>query len=127
MGDEPVVVTTADRSEDVRMILYGLRLRGIPATARPARRGTRDPWEIVTDPAFAARAHAAIGVVWDAVFESARAVTEEGKCPFCGYSVLGVPDDHPCPECGVDLRSVEARRAFRDGAGVKRGLGRRPG
>lgn len=117
--DERTVVTTADRQADVRLILYALELRGIRGEARPAPRGSPDRWEIVVSGVLAERAAAAMPHIWDAMVELPPAATVAGRCAFCAYDLAGVPDapGRPlvCPECGVDLRSVGARRAFRDG------------
>lgn len=117
MGKE--VITTADRAEDVRMLLYGLRIRAIDAEVveRSGRGGDR--WAIVVQLLDAERARAAIGPVWDAIFETEAAKDPDGGCGFCGYDMRGVPIGPDgvlaCPECGVNLRSLAARRAFRDG------------
>lgn len=101
------------------MLLYGLRIREIEAHAVESgvRRGDR--WAIVVGTVDAERARAAIGAAWDAIFETDSARTPDGRCGFCGYDLLGVPvpvrGALVCPECGVDLRSFGARRAFRDG------------
>lgn len=101
------------------MLLYGFGLRGIVAHARDAESGSPDRWAILVDPAQAERARAAVEPIWAAILESDAARTPEGRCGFCGYDVSGVPAGRHkpliCPECGVDLRSVSARRAFRDG------------
>jgi hypothetical protein len=112
------VVTTADRAEDVRMLLYGLRIREIEAHAveTGVRRGDR--WAIVVGTADAERARRAIGAAWDAIFETDAARTPDGRCGFCRYDLRGVVSRESvlrCPECGVDLRSLAARRAYRDG------------
>jgi hypothetical protein len=113
------VVTTADRADDVRMLLYGLRIRGIEAQAAETKARRGDRWAITVGAPDAERARAAIEGVWDAIFETDTARTPDGRCPFCGYDLLGVPVPARgalvCPECGVDLRSFGARRAFRDG------------
>lgn len=31
-------------------------------------------------------------------------------CPRCAYSLVGLPDEHTCPECGIEY-SVESLRA----------------
>lgn len=119
LDDGWVILTTADRIGDVRSILYGLSLRGIVAESRPAPSRRGDPYLIVVQATDLDRAQAAIGAVWDALFDTPRAVTPDGRCPFCGYPVLGLPRDAACPECGVNPDSVEARRAFRDGRRIR--------
>ena len=42
-------------------------------------------------------------------------------CPICAYSLLGLPDDHRCPECGFEFQRdtivvEQARVAIRSGA-----------
>ncbi len=125
MRDDPTVVSTADRQADVRLILYGLELRGIRGEARPAPRGSPDRWEIVVSGVLAERAAAAMPHIWDAMVELPAAATVDGRCAFCDYDLAGVPDAPGralvCPECGADLRSVGARRAFRDGRAFRPG------
>ncbi len=110
-----VRVTLVERHDEAGMIQYGLELRGIPARMRKSPRGSPEPWELVVAPSDADRALDALPGIWDAVLELPRAVRPDGTCPFCGYDNIGVPDTRPCPECGVHLSSVEARRAYRDG------------
>lgn len=101
------------------MLLYGLRIRGIEAWAAETRARRGDRWAIKVGPVDTERARAVIEGVWDAIFETDVARTPDGRCPFCWYDLLGVPvpvrGALVCPECGVDLRSCGARRAFRDG------------
>lgn len=108
-------VTTARRRDDAASIAYGLRIRGIPAQTAPTVRPTPDPWCVIVPPEHAERAREAVPHTWDVVLEFPRAVTGDGLCAFCGYDVKALPHDLPCPECGVDLSSVEARRAVREG------------
>jgi hypothetical protein len=112
------LITTVHRTADVQLLLYGLRIRGIDAEARPGV-GTRDAWSIVAAPDHAARAAEIIDAVWDAVLDFPLAVSPTGACAFCGYDVTGVPHlrgrPRHCPECGVDLASIAARRALREG------------
>lgn len=101
------------------MLLYGLHLRGIAAKSIRSTVPGPDRWAIVVEPLDLERAKASIAMVWEGIFESPSAKTPDGCCGFCGYSLRGVPE-HPgqalvCPECGIDLRSHGARRAFREG------------
>lgn len=114
--DPDLVVTATDRHADVPLLLYGLRLRGIRAQARH-RPAKPDPWEIVAEsPADAQRALAALDLIWDAVLDATHAITPEHTCAFSAYDLSGVPRPQRrpcvCPECGVDLASVESRRAY---------------
>lgn len=108
-------LTRASRSDDVSMILYGLSIRGIKAQPRETPRRSRDPWEILVAPSDADRARAALPLIWDAVLDLPRAINPDGTCAFCGYDNSGLPPHQPCPECGIDLSSPDARRAHRDG------------
>ena len=114
--DSHLIVTATDRHADVPLLLYGLRLRGIRADTRHAP-GRPDPWQIVAQtPADAQRALAALDLIWDAVLDATHAITPENTCAFCAYDLSGVPRPQRrpcvCPECGVDLASVESRRAY---------------
>lgn len=119
VDDGWVMLTSADRTSDVRSILYGLSLRGIVAESMPAPSRRGDPFLIVVRASDLDRAKSVIGLVWDALFDTPRAVTPDGRCPFCGYPVLGLPRDAACPECGVSPDSIEARRAYRDGRKIR--------
>lgn len=123
VNNERIVVTTAPRESDARLVVYGLRLRGLRAESRPGPIRSR-ALEIVVPADQADAARRVINDVWDAVFEHETAVRPDGTCPFCGYSVIGLPRSPSgrlrCPECGVDLRSAEARLAARDGKTLRR-------
>lgn len=108
-------VTLVERRDEAEMIRYGLELRGVHSTLRRAAKGSHAQWEIVVTSDDAQRAREAMPRIWDAVLELPRAIRPDGTCPFCDYNNIGVPATHPCPECGVHLSSVEARRAYRDG------------
>lgn len=110
-----IVLTHATRLDEVNSILYGLSLRGLKAAKREAPRRAPEPWEILIQQKDEPVARSALPSIWDAVLELPRAIRQDGTCPFCGYDNIGVPEDRPCPECGVHLSSVAARRAYRDG------------
>lgn len=102
------------------MILYGLSIRGLHADKREAPRRAPEPWEILVAKDDEAMARSVLPTIWDAVLELPRAIRQDGSCPFCGYDNIGIPPDQPCPECGVHLASVAARRAYRDGRMLRR-------
>jgi len=110
-----VRVTLVQHQAEAGMIRYGLELRGIDADLRPAPSPSPEPWEIVVPHRYADRARDAMPRIWDAILELPRALRPDGTCPFCGYDNIGIPSTNPCPECGVHLSSIEARRAYRDG------------
>ena len=61
-------------------------------------------------------AQESIEPIWDAILEDyPRAITADGCCYFCQYDVSSLPKPTICPECGVNLDSIEARQAMRDG------------
>ena len=120
------IITSADTRDDVAQILYGLSLRGVKAvevenegkvTLAPIE-GAKVPrfliliekdnelqWQIAQD---------SIQSIWDAILEQhPRAVTPSGHCSFCGYDVEKLPRPTICPECGVDIDSIAARRVVR--------------
>lgn len=107
------------------MLLYGFRLRGIDAHAHDKAAGSADRWAILVDPAQAERALASVESVWAAILDTDSARTPDGRCVFCGYDLSGIPDTPGgnliCPECGVNLRSIEARRAWREGRRPRQG------
>ncbi|MEM9372673.1 MAG: hypothetical protein AAGA55_03435, partial [Planctomycetota bacterium] len=115
-----VRATLVSRHDEAAMIRYGLELRGINSELHRSAKGSTEPWEVVVPARDADRARAALPAIWDAVLELPRAIRPDGSCPFCGYDNIGVPAHSPCPECGVHLSSVEARRAYRDGQHLER-------
>lgn len=120
------IITSADTRDDVAQILYGLSLRGVKAveveneekTPHSQIEGAKPPrflilietqnelqWQIAQD---------SISSIWDAILEQhPRAVTPSGHCSFCGYDVERLPRPTICPECGVDIDSIAARRVVR--------------
>ncbi|MHA7812321.1 MAG: hypothetical protein ACX94C_02850 [Phycisphaerales bacterium] len=120
------IITSADTRDDVAQILYGLSLRGVKAveveneekTPHSQIEGAKPPrflilmetqndlqWQIAQD---------SIKSIWDAILEQhPRAVTPSGHCSFCGYDVERLPRPTICPECGVDVDSIAARRVVR--------------
>lgn len=121
------IITSADTRDDVAQILYGLSLRGVKAveveneekTPHSQIEGAKPPrflilmetqndlqWQIAQD---------SIKSIWDAILEQhPRAVTPSGHCSFCGYDVERLPRPTVCPECGVEIDSIAARRVVRD-------------
>lgn len=117
--DEWVRATLVSRQDEAGIIRYGLEIRGIEARLRKSPKGSDEPLELAVAATDADRAKQALPLIWDALLELPRAIRADGTCPFCDYNNTGVPANHPCPECGADLSSVEARRAYRDGRGLK--------
>ena len=125
--DKDRIITSADTRDDVAQILFGLSLRGVRAIdidnndriphsdiegAKPPRfliliESHNDlQWQIAQD---------SLHSIWDAILEEhPRAVTMSGHCSFCGYDVERLPRPTVCPECGVDIDSIAARRVVRD-------------
>jgi len=122
--DPELIITTTNKVSDVTQIIYGLSIRGVRAgmiesDTRKSSDGKRvDPYQIVLDAPTAIQkqiAHDSIKGIWDAILdEYERAVNLSGRCYFCEYDVNGLPRPTVCPECGVDLDSIQARRAMRD-------------
>lgn len=120
------IITSADTRDDVAQIVYGLHLRGvrssevenddkIPYTLIPGARTPRFlilldshnelQWQVAQD---------SIGAIWDAILDQhPRAATPKGHCSFCGYDISLLPRPTTCPECGVDVDSIAARRVVR--------------
>ncbi len=124
-----MVVTSASDSVDIDQILYGLSIRGVRAYAigNADKRLTGESMPdrpdrslIVLESASELKrkiAFESVGAIWDAILEEyERAVTGEGRCAFCGYDVNRLPGPITCPECGVNLDSISARRALREHA-----------
>jgi predicted Zn-ribbon and HTH transcriptional regulator len=121
------IITSANNRDDVAQILYGLSIRGVKAsTAENTDRnrtstvpGSRpDRFLIVLNSESTLQrqiADESIEAIWDAILEGTeRAVTPSGHCSFCGYDIARLPRPTVCPECGVNVDSIEARRAIRD-------------
>jgi predicted Zn-ribbon and HTH transcriptional regulator len=120
------IITGASTRDDVAQILYGLNLRGVrahsieadekqPPTDIPGRKPDR--FLIVLDAPNELQqriANESIDAIWDAILEQhPRAVTPSGHCSFCGYDIARLPRPTTCPECGVNVDSIEARRVMR--------------
>lgn len=121
------IITSALTRDDVAQIIYGLHIRGVRSTSIenddkiPYSQipGARQPrflilidsdnelqWQIAQD---------SIDAIWDAILdEHPRAATPSGHCSFCGYDIARLPRPTVCPECGVNVDSIEARRVMRD-------------
>jgi len=121
------IITSASTRDDVAQIVYGLHIRGvrsnaieneqkIPYTQIPGAKPPRFlilidsdndiQWQIAQD---------SIDAIWDAILEQhPRAVTPSGHCSFCGYDIERLPRPTTCPECGVNVDSIEARRVMRE-------------
>ncbi len=129
--DPDRIITTANDQADVAQIIYGLSIRGVHAKVleSPSKQGGKrenkrggkraDKFQIVLEsptPIQLRIAKESIASIWDAILdEYERAVTLDGHCSFCRYDVAGLPRPTTCPECGVNLDSIDARRAMRDG------------
>lgn len=122
-----LVITSASTRDDVAQIIYGLGIRGVRATS--IENPSRDPFStipgakadrfliVMPEPNELQRriADESIDSIWDAILEDCdRAITESGHCSFCGYDVERLPRPTVCPECGVDVDSIAARRVVRD-------------
>lgn len=121
------IITSASTRSDVAQILYGLSIRGVRADA--IDNPSKDPFSdipgakpdrflvvLMDGNAIQERiARESIESIWDAILEDCdRAVTGSGHCSFCGYDVERLPRPTVCPECGVNVDSVAARRVVRD-------------
>ncbi len=115
---EPIILTSTTTRDDVPQILYGLELRGISAEFR--HRASSARYDIILMKGDEQVARSAIEAIWDAILEEiARAVDSNNHCLLCGYDVSGLIPPIVCPECGVNLDSIETRRAIRDGKPLK--------
>ncbi len=115
---EPIILTSTTRYDDVAQILYGLELRGVRAEFRSTATGSR--YDIVLIHGDERIARSAIEPIWDAILEGyTRAVDAHNRCLSCGYDVSGLTPPIVCPECGVDLDSIQTRRALRDGTPLR--------
>lgn len=121
------IITSASRKSDIDQILYGLSIRGVRAEAidNPDKApfcdipGAKPDKKLVVhsakDPLQIRIAKDSIDAIWDAILENCeRAVTESGHCSFCSYDIARLPRPTVCPECGVDVDSLAARRVVRD-------------
>ncbi len=121
------IVCGASTRDDVAQIIYGLSIRGVratfidtpsrePASGVPGAKPDRFMIVLESDKPIQRRiADESIGVIWDAILEQyPRAVTESGHCSFCGYDIARLPRPTVCPECGVNVDSIAARRVIRD-------------
>jgi len=117
--DPDFILTTANDQADVAQIIYGLSIRGIRAKVLETHKKRGDRFQVVLEsptPIQLRIAEESIASIWDAILdEYERAVTLSGHCSFCQYDVAGLPRPTTCPECGVNLDSIAARRAMRDG------------
>ena len=124
--DPQRIITSADTRDDVAQIIYGLQIRGVRAshalnntkTPHTDIEGAKPPrflilmdsdnelqWQIAKD---------SIESIWDAILDQhPRAVTMSGHCSFCGYDIERLPRPTTCPECGVKVDSIAARRVIR--------------
>ncbi|MCA9274787.1 MAG: hypothetical protein KDA29_02065 [Phycisphaerales bacterium] len=120
---QATVITGASTRDEVAQILYGLSIRGVrasfidnPSKDQPSSvPGAKpDRFLVVLDsdkPIQRQIADESIEAIWDAILEQCpRAVTPSGHCSFCGYDLSRLPRPTVCPECGVDVDSIEARR-----------------
>lgn len=121
------IITSASTRSDVAQILYGLSIRGVRADS--IENPSKDPPSDIpgakpdrfliilhaVDTLQRRIASESIDSIWDAILEDCdRAVTGSGHCSFCGYDVERLPRPTVCPECGVDVDSIAARRVVRD-------------
>lgn len=59
--------------------------------------------------ALLVRAHILLRRMRTAIERSAYAL-----CPNCGYSLVGLPREHECPECGYEYDLVEVEAQWRE-------------
>jgi predicted Zn-ribbon and HTH transcriptional regulator len=120
------IITSADSRDDAAQIMYGLHLRGvrsmqienedkIPLAPIPGTKPPRFLILIDSDSELQWKiAQESLESIWDAILDQhPRAVTPSGHCSFCGYDVARLPRPTTCPECGVNIDSIAARRAMR--------------
>lgn len=117
---QSLVITTVHKESDVPQIIYGLSIRGVRAKAVYNEHKEGDRFQIVHDspnpsPIHIQIAKDSVDGIWDAILEEyPRAVTMNAHCYFCQYDVSTLPLPVTCPECGIELDTLKARRAMRD-------------
>ncbi|MDF1809182.1 MAG: hypothetical protein P1U42_05745 [Phycisphaerales bacterium] len=116
--DEDLEFSAANKQYDAAQIIYGLEIRGVRAKSvfTPGEKsGTYQILLISPTPIQLKIAQESIEPIWNAILEEyPRATNESGCCYFCDYDVSSLPKPTICPECGVNVDTIESRRAMRD-------------
>jgi len=121
--NQDLVFSAANKQHDAAQLIYGLELRGVRVKSVFTPGGKDGAYQIVLlspTPIQTRIAQESLIPIWNAILEEyPRAINESGCCYFCDYDVSSLPKPTTCPECGINVDTIEARRAMRDGRKLK--------